>query len=137
MAFTRNALFLKHTSGSVKFAFKIRFTDYRGDTETKPTSYARSLYDGGLLAVKGSSKRRFTGTVIGEDSASGTANDGVEDIDFGDIDELKACWEATDLQVKGFSDSAYWSAEWMGDWDPEAFTVTRLYALIPIALEAK
>ena len=139
MAFTREALFLKWSSGATKKAFKVLRVDYRGGIETKPANYTRSQYDGSLLIIRGIvTPRRFAGTILGEDSPSGTANDGVEDIDYGSIADLKLAWAATDLQAKSFEDSAYWDAEWIGDWDPPVdFGPNRNYSSILVSLEER
>ena len=137
--FTREAVFLKWDSDATKYCFKVQKEDYRGGERQKPASYARSQYDGSLLIVRAiTTPKRFTANIIGEDSASGTANDGVDDINYGTIAQLELAWAATDLKVKSFEDSAYWTCEWVGSWPPILeFDPYRNYALIPIILEDK
>jgi len=140
MSFTREAVFLKWgAGGSTKYAFKVKQVDYSGARHTKPATYGRALSSGNLLAVYTPlNPRIWLGQVWGLDSASGTANDGTEDISYGDIDDLKTAWAATDLQVKSFEDSNYWSCEWKGDWDTALeFDPLRNQAVITMMLEQK
>lgn len=113
MAFTRESVLLRWNSGSTVRAFKVLQEGYKGGTETKPASYARSLYDDGLLAVRAASKRRFFGVLHVLDSPTGT----VDGASIGSIVEARAAHGATDLEVKSFEDDDYWDAEWMGEWD--------------------
>jgi len=139
MAFTRSAMFLKWSGDATARAFLVQQQDYQGGDEDKVASYARSLYDNSLLAVRATTTPRvFYGQVLGKDSTSGTSNDGVDDINNGTIDELKAAWAATDLKCKSFEDSAYWNAEWRGPWRIQLeFDPFRNYALVLISLEEK
>jgi hypothetical protein len=139
MAFTREAAFLKWNGDASKKAFKVLQQGYRGAEEQKPASYARALYDGGLLRVIApTTPRSFSGAILGEDSPSGTANDGSEDISYGSIDDLKLAWAATDLKCKSFEDSDYWDAEWIGSWAPVAdWDPKRNYATVPVTLEER
>jgi len=145
LAFTRTAFFLKWDYTGVtpasKYAFYALKEDYGGGAQQKLAAYARSQFDNSLLITRAvTSPRRFVSQVFGLDDASGEAavSDGVESISFGDIDNLKEAWAATDLQCKSFEDSAYWEAEWMGDWtlamelDP-----LRNYAIVLMTLEGK
>ena len=140
MSFTRVAVFLQWNSGApIKRAFKVRQQDYDGGRETKPASYRRALVDGGLLGVYApNTPRVWLGQVWGQDTASGTANDGVEEIEYGTIADLKLAWAAGDLQVKSFEDAAYWSCEWKGDWGPILeFDPFRKHAIVTMTLEGK
>lgn len=139
MAYTRPAIFLKWSSGATKYAFQVLQSGYGGDAETKPASYARSWTDGSMLIVRGSTTpRRWVGQVVGDDSPVGSANDGTDDINYGDIDNLKAAWAATDLQVKAHSDTAYWDCEWTSDWDVMLeYDTFRRYAIVPMTLEER
>lgn len=139
MAYTRKAIFLRWSSGTTKRAFKTLQADYGGAGKLKPASYARSLTDGALLAVYGAKKPRSCICQIwGKDTVSGTANDGVEEIDYGTIDELQAAWAATDLEVKGFEDTAYWPCEWKGDWDMMLeYDPFRINVIVTMVLEEK
>ena len=137
MAFTREAIFLKATSSTDAYAFLIQQEGYQGQ-ETKPASYGRSLYDGGLLAVRGTSKKTIQGIIIVYDSPTGRTSDGDDYKDYGSIDQLKACWQSTTLTVKAHGDSAYWEAEWFGPWPPQVdFDPLRGVASVPISLEEK
>ena len=113
MAFTRESVLLRWNSEATVRAFRVLKEEYRGGTNTKPASYARSLYDDSLLAIRASSKRRWFGAIVAEDSPSGQ----IDSADIGSIDELEAAHAATDLEVKSFEDDDYWDAEWMGNWD--------------------
>lgn len=139
MVFSRSAVFLKWDSDATKYCFVVQKENYAGGEIQKPASYARSQHDGSLLTVRGiTMPRRFVGNIIGEDSASGTANDGAEDIDYGTIAQLQLAHVATDLKVKSFEDAAYWTCEWVGSWPPILeFDPMRNYAVIPMMLEDK
>lgn len=139
MAFTREALFLKWSTGTTKRAFKVLQGGYQGGDKPKMATYARSLYDNSLLIVRpGSTKRKFTGMIVGTDTASGTANDGSENINWGTIAELEAAWAATDLEAKSFEDSSYFSCEFTMDWMPQlTYDPVRRYAAVPVTLEEK
>ena len=139
MVFSRSAVFLKWDSDATKYCFVVQKENYAGGEEQKPASYSRSQYNGSLLVVYGiTTPNRFTGNIIGEDSASGTANDGSEDIGYGTIAQLKLAWAATDLKVKSFEDSDYWTCRWIGSWLPVLeFDPMRNYALVPMMLEDK
>ena len=139
MAFTRTALFLKWGGDGTKYAFYVLRDSYLGGEEDKQASTARSLYDNRLLIVRASTTpRRFSGLVLGEDTATGTANDGSENISFGTIANLKAAWEATDLKAKSFEDTSYWTCEWLGGWKPNLeYDPVQKYVSVPIALEGK
>lgn len=113
MAFTRQSVLMKWSAGTVERAFPVLKEGYRGGTETKPAAYSRSLYDDSLQAVRATSKRRFMGVLSVLDSPSGT----IDSVTQGSIADARSAHAATDLQVKSFEDSAYWNAEWMGDWD--------------------
>ena len=113
MAFTRESVLLRWSGGATTRAFRVLKEEYRGGTETKPASYARSLYDDGLLAIRATSKRKFFALLTVEDSPSGS----LDGATIGSISELNSAWAATDLEVQGFEDGAYWDGEWMGDWD--------------------
>jgi len=143
MAFTREAVFMKwdYTGGNpaYKRAFVVLQNHYQGGVQDKPASYQRSVMDNSLLIVRASSKpRKPSCVVLGEDSPSGTLNDGSEDIQKGSIADLKRAWEATDLQVLFFEDTSYWEAEMTGSWPPMLeYDPLRQYAMIPIRLEEK
>jgi hypothetical protein len=140
MAYTRSAIFLKWGfSGGVpsyKYAFVIKVRGYAGDDVQKPANYTRSLYDGSLQRVYAPfNPRRLAGLILAEDSATGTVNDGTEDIPKGTIANLEAAHAATDLQVKGMADSAYWEAEWKGGFMPQlTYDPFRNYADVSIEL---
>jgi hypothetical protein len=140
MAYSREAIFFKWGfSGGVpanKYAFVIKVQGYAGDDVQKPAGYSRSLYDGSLLRIFAPFKpRRLAGIILAEDSVTGTANDGVEDIAKGTIAHLEAAHAATDLQVKGMADSAYWAAEWKGAFMPQlTYDPYRNYADVFIEL---
>lgn len=136
MAFTRQAVFLKWSSGATKYCFQVKIEGYAGGDEDKPASYSRSLYDGSLQRVYGPvTPRRFIAVLTVQDSPSGTFNDGSEDISLGSISNLKSAWAATDLQCKSFEDTDYWNAEWEGGWPPSvAYDPIRNRADIPIRL---
>jgi hypothetical protein len=136
MAFTREAVFLKWGGDVTKRCFMAKIEGYAGGDKDKPASYGRSLYDGSLQRVYGSTTpRRFIGVLLVEDSPSGSYSDGTESINVGSIANLEAAWAATDLKCKSFEDSAYWDAEWEGGWPPTlAYDPKRNRADIPIRL---
>ena len=134
MAYTRSGVRLRWGGGATVRAYEVLKEEYRGATETKPASYARSLYDHGLLAVRGTSKRRWNGYIVAYDSPTGT----IDGVTKGSIDELNAAHAATDLEVQSFEDSAYWEAEWMGNWDTMVeYDPNRNIALVMAAMEEK
>jgi len=112
MAYTRRAIRLKWASGTKQYAFYIKQQNFTPQ-EAKPAQYRRNL-SGRLLRVFAPTYRKVMGIFLVRDSATDTL-DGVPE---GDISKLKEAHAATDLQVQSFGDSAYWNAEWMGDWPP-------------------
>lgn len=139
MSFTRNALFLRWDSGTTKRAFKVLRMEYAGGITSKPASYARSVSSGRLLVVRGMvTPRRVMATVLGEDSPSGTSSDGLENIPYGDFDDLAAAHAATDLEALSFEDEVYWEAEWTGDYNPGVdYDPHRGYGSVIVVLEEK
>jgi len=134
MAYTRSGVRMKWSGGETIRAFEVLREDYRGSTQTKPAQYGRSLYDDGLVAVRATSKRRFTGLIVAYDSPSGA----IDGVTRGSIAELNAAHDATDLQVQSFEDDAYWDAEWMGDWDTLIeYDPMRNQALVVAQIEEK
>lgn len=143
MAFTREAVFLKflYSAGTPAsaFAFYAVKDAYEGGGKIKSVSLARSQYDNRLLITRAATKpRQFNAIVWGLDSPTGTANDGVDDIPFGSVDQLEAAWGATDLRMKSFEDDEYWECEWLGDWTVILeFDPFRNYSLVKMTLEGK
>ena len=132
--FTRQSILLKWKldGETAARAFYILREGYGGGDEAKPATYTRSLYNGSLLRVFGIAHRKVAGTILVQDSPSGS-EDGAQ---IGSILELHAAHWATDLQCKSFEDSSYWAAEWQGDWTPVLdYDPIRGYAAVPILLE--
>ena len=143
MAFSREGIFFKwdYTGPTPAYerAFLVVRASYLGGSQAKPASYERSLLDNSLLAVRASTKPRTPSfVVLGEDSTTGTLNDGSANIAKGTIAHLKLAWAATDLKALLFEDSSYWDAEIMGAWPPMLeYDPLRKYALIPLRMEEK
>ena len=114
MVFSREVVFMKW--GPSQFCFYAKVEGYQGGIQEKPATYSRSMYDGSLQRVYAPlMPRRFMAVFIVDDTRPGTTqNDGTDDVAVGCIDDLKAAWAATDLQVLSFEDAAYWNAEWEG-----------------------
>ena len=115
MAFTRESVLLKWSGGGTERSFRVLREGYSGGATVKPASYARSLSDGGMLRVHGTRYRSFQAVLLVLDSPSGS----IDSVTEGDIDELEAAFQATDLQCKSLEDSAYWDAEWVGTWNAQ------------------
>jgi len=141
--FTRRAVFLRWDGDATTRAFLVTQPEYRGATQKKLASYARSAADNSLLATRASTRpRAWVGQLVAMTTALaavyGTANDGSDDFAYGDIAELEDAHEATDLKCLSFEDSDYWTAEWMGDWDEVMeFDPKRNYAIVLCTLEGK
>ena len=139
--FTRDALFLKWDSGATKKCFRVLMEGYQ-HSEMKPAGYGRSWFDNRLLAVRASTQPHLLrGAILVyhyiEDGTE-QENDGSEDIDVGDIDDLKLAWAATDLQAKAHEDDDYWTAECVGEWNAIVdYDPYRNYAAVIIQLEGK
>ena len=132
--FTRESVLLKWSGGATERSFRVLRDAYAGGTKTKPAAYGRSWYDGSMTRVFGTSKRKFQGVLIVEDSPSGT----LDSVTEGSIAELEAAFAATDLQCQSFEDAAYWNAEWVGDWLPNVdYEPDRTRASIAINLEER
>ena len=95
--------------------------------------YGRNL-SGRLLGSYGAQFRRISGVFLVRDAPTAT----IDGVDEGSIAELQAAQEATDLQCKSFEDSAYWNAEWRGDWPPVVdYDPLRNLASVPALIEEK
>jgi len=130
--FTRSAVLLKWSGGTVERAFYIKKEGYGGH-KTKPAKYGRNL-SGRLNKTYGASFNRVIGIFLVRDAPTAT----IDGVDEGDITELEAAHDATDLQVKSFEDAAYWTAEWMGDWPPILdYDPIRSLASVPAMIEQK
>lgn len=113
--YTRRAIFLKWDEGGSHFAFKVQQLGFSSQKQI-PESEGRGLYDSRLLAINSTNTpRSVTLPVVARSTVSGTANDGVEDVDYGDYDDLLSAWGYRVLEVKLFGDSAYWEARWSGN----------------------
>lgn len=143
--FDRDAIFLKwdYVEGTPAYekCFRV-LMDGHSHAERKPAQYTRSWYDNRLLIVRASTQPHlWRGAVLAyheKGDAEEVENDGADDIYVGDIDHLKLAWLATDLQVKAHEDSAYWTAEWVGEWNPILdYDPYRNYSAIVMSLEGK
>lgn len=102
-----------------KYAFVVLQEGYEGGRKTHAKDVSRNL-SGTLLVVRaaGSKKREFVGRVWLDHDATGTVTYNEVAYTLGTDTNLEAAMEATDLKAKSFEDSAFWSAESIGDWDP-------------------
>jgi hypothetical protein len=103
---------------SYKYAFVTLLEGYEGGRVTYAKDISRNPA-GTLLVVRApANKREFTGRVVLDHNATGTVVYDEVTYTFGTDTNLKSAMEATDLKARSFEDSAFWSAESIGDWDP-------------------
>ena len=103
---------------SSKYAFVVLQEGYEGGRVTYAKDISRNPA-GTLLVVRApASKREFTGRIWLDHDAAGTIVYDEVTYTFGTDANLKSAMEATDLKAKSFEDSAFWSAESVGDYDP-------------------
>lgn len=114
MAYTRAYLLAKWSSGATKRAFRVKMDGYRPGT-SHPKQMARNL-DGDVQEARGTSKSQIAGTIfIDEDDDGSTIEYDAVTYDLAQLADLEAMYEATDLQVKRFGDSAFFDAVTVGD----------------------
>jgi len=114
MAYTRAYLLATWTGGTVKRAFKVKMDGYRPGTGY-PKQMGRNL-SGDLLEARGTDKEQFAGTILIDEGDSGSTivYDTVT-YNLAQLADLRAMYAATDLQIKRFEDSAFFSAATVGD----------------------
>jgi len=114
MAYTRAYLLATWSSGSTKRAFRIKMDGYRPGTGY-PKQIGRNL-SGDLLEARGVDKDQFTGTVlIDERDSGGTVIYDTVTYNLAQLADLKAMYAATDLQIKRFEDTSFFSAATVGE----------------------
>lgn len=114
--YTRKAVFFKWDEGVSHFAFRVLREGFVPAEDVLEIE-ARSAEDCEMLAAgSGNTPRVVDLPIVARSMTSGTANDGVEDVDYGNYNQLLAAWTARIIDVKLFGDTAYWQALWQGDW---------------------
>lgn len=114
--FTQETLLLRWNEGATTRAFRVLREGYSGGKKTALKSVARN-WKGDLLVVRSPTpKREFTGVILLDHDPPDTI---IDDTRLGSDGDLHSAWSATDLEVKGFEDADYWSAEPISDWNPQ------------------
>jgi len=114
MAYTRNAIFLRWASGTKHRAFDVTQKNYIGGGYTRDETIGRDT-NGDMRSVSGPNFRIWRGGIKSVRVASGTANDGTDDVDYGNYMDLRSAHAATDLEAMFHEDSEYIKVEWLGN----------------------